>query len=193
LGGLLRRSLDKARGRRRPGLGRGLRAWVPAARGADAGISAPLRLFTLLEWGIRSASGSAERSRHLGLALAAFTAFNLFYVFAGAPSLRQLPGGTRAAAFVAPLVGTLFLLKRWQRTPEHFIGERGAVRLLRAWPFEEPPPKDPGEVYGWIRASRHAREKDVAAYAATVREMIADGLVRRASVLARRRAAASAF
>src|SRR3990172_194310 len=135
-------------------------------------------LFRLLEVGIGGVVGNGERSRHLGLALAAFTAFNLFYVFAGAPSLRQLPGGTRAAAFVAPLVGTLFLRRRWQRTPEHFIGERGATRLLRSWPFEAPPPRDPSEVYGWIRASRHAREKHVAAYAATVREMIADGLVR---------------
>jgi hypothetical protein len=135
-------------------------------------------VFRLVERAVRARVGDAERSRHLGLALAAFTAFNLFYVFAGAPSLRHLRGGTRAAAFVAPLVGTLFLVRRWQRTPEHFIGERGASRLLRAWPFDEPPPKDPGEVYGWIQASRHAREKNVAAYAALVREMIADGLVR---------------
>ena len=135
-------------------------------------------LFRLVERGIGAVVGDGERARHLGLALAAFAAFNLFYVFAGAPSLRQLPGGTRAAAFAAPLVGTLFLMRRWQRTPEQFIGERGAVRLLRSWPFEEPPPSDPSEVYGWIRASRHARDKDVAAYAATVREMIADGLVR---------------
>ena len=134
-------------------------------------------LFRLVERGITGIVGNGERGRHLSLALAAFAAFNLFYVFAGAPSLRQLPGGTRAAAFVAPLVGTVFLVRRWQRTPEQFIGERGAVRLLRSWPFEEAPPSDPSEVYGWIRASRHAREKDVAAYAATVREMIADGLV----------------
>ena len=135
-------------------------------------------VFCLGERGLRRLTGSRERARHLGLALAAFTAFNLFYAFAGAPTLRRLPGGTRAVAFVAPLVGTLFLVKRWRRTPEHFIGERGAVRLLRSWPFDEPPPKDASEVYGWIQASRHAREKNVAAYAATVRGMVADGLVR---------------
>ncbi len=135
-------------------------------------------VFRLVEAAVRGVVGAEERSRHLTLALAAFTAFSLFYVFAGAPSLRRLPGGTRATAFVAPLVGTLFLVKWWRRTPERFIGERGAARLLRSWPFEETPPSDPSEVYGWIKASRHAREKDVAAYAATVREMIADGLVR---------------
>jgi CRP-like cAMP-binding protein len=155
---------------------------VPAVLAATLTLvafsAASYLLFRLLEAAVRGGGVNGERSRHLGLALAAFTAFNLFYVFAGAPSLRRLPGGTRAAAFVAPVVGTLFLLQRWRRTPEHFIGERGAARLLRSWPFEEPPPRDASEVYGWIRASRHARERDVAAYAATVREMIADGLVR---------------
>lgn len=155
---------------------------VPAALAATLTLvafsAASYVLFRLLESAIRAVARDDERARHLGLALSAFAAFNLFYVFAGAPSLRRVPGGTRAVAFLAPLVGTLFLLKRWQRTPEHFVGERAAVRLLRSWSFEEAPPKDPVEVYGWIRASRHAREKDLAAYAGAVREMIADGLVR---------------
>jgi hypothetical protein len=155
---------------------------VPAVLAATLTLvafsAASYGLFRLLEGGLRTAVGDADRSRHLALGLAAFTAFNLFYVFAGAPSLRQVPGGLRVAAFLAPLVGTLFLVKRWRRTPEQFIGERGAARLLRTWPFDEPPPRDPGEVYGWIKASRHARDKDVAAYAATVQGMVADGLVR---------------
>jgi hypothetical protein len=154
---------------------------VPAALAAPLTLvafsAASYALFLLVEAALRRRTGDPERSRHLGLALAAFTAFNLFYVFAGAPSLRHVPGGIRSAAFVAPLVATLFLVKRWRRTPEHFVGERGAARLLRAWPYPEPPPKDPREVYAWIQASRHAREKDVAAYAATVREMIAEGVV----------------
>jgi hypothetical protein len=134
-------------------------------------------LFLLLERALVGRSGNAERGRHLGLAIAAFSAFNLFYLFAGAPSLRRLPGGARVVAFVAPLLGTLFLVKRWQRTPEQFIAERGAARLLRHWPFDEPPPKQANEVYGWVQAGRHAREKSVAGYAATVRNMVADGLV----------------
>jgi hypothetical protein len=118
-----------------------------------------------------------ERRRHLVLAIAAFAAWNLFYLFAGAPTLRRLPYGTPAAAFVAPLVGTLVLAKRWRRTRSRYIAEQGASRLLRNWEFEEPPPRDAAEVYGWIKASRHAREKDLAAYANTVRDMIVDGLV----------------
>ena len=60
-----------------------------------------------------------------------------------------------------------------------FIREKGAVKLLRNWPFDEPPPDDAREVYAWIKAGEHAREQNLSAYANTVREMIADGLVRK--------------
>lgn len=118
-----------------------------------------------------------ERRRHLVLTLAAFTAFGTFYFFAGAPSLRKVPGGTRTVAFAAPLVATLFAVKRSRRTRERYIQEKGAVKLLRNWPFEDPPPQDPGEVYAWIKAGEHAREQLLTAYNNTVREIIAEGLV----------------
>jgi len=135
-------------------------------------------VFRLVELTLGKFAVDAERQRHLALALAAFTAFVLFYFFAGAPTLRTLPGGTRAVAFITPAVATLFLTKRWRRRREHYIRERGAAKLLRNWPFDDPPPKEPDEVYAWIKAGEHAREKQLAAYASTVREIIADGLVR---------------
>jgi hypothetical protein len=121
----------------------------------------------------------AERRRHLTLTIAAFAAFSIFYFFAGAPSLRKLPGGTRTVAFAAPLIATLFAIKRSRRTRERYIQEKGAVKLLRNWPFEDPPPQDAGEVYAWIKAGEHAREQYLTAYTNTVREIIADGLVGR--------------
>jgi hypothetical protein len=120
-----------------------------------------------------------ERRRHLTLTIAAFAAFSTFYFFAGAPSLRKLPGATRTVAFAAPLIATLFTIKRSRRTRERYIQEKGAVKLLRNWPFEDPPPEDPGEVYAWIKAGEHAREQYLTAYTNTVREMIADGLIGR--------------
>lgn len=119
----------------------------------------------------------AERRRHLVLALAAFAAFSTFYFFAGAPTLRRIPGATRTVAFAAPLIATLFAVKRSRRTRERYIQEKGAVKLLRNWPFDDPPPRDAGEVYAWIKAGEHAREQLLAAYNNTVREILADGLV----------------
>ncbi|MDX1384363.1 MAG: hypothetical protein R3190_12000, partial [Thermoanaerobaculia bacterium] len=122
-------------------------------------------------------SGDPDRLRHRMLAIAAFSAFSVFYFFAGAPTLRRLTGGTRTLAFAAPVLATVFVTKRWRRTREHYIADQGVKRLLRNWPFEEPPPSDAAEVYGFIKASEHARDKELEAYESTVRDMIADGLV----------------
>ncbi|NIL99744.1 MAG: cyclic nucleotide-binding domain-containing protein [Acidobacteria bacterium] len=141
--------------------------------------AASLAVFLLVERSMAGVVDEPERRRHLALGLAAFSAFSIFYFFAGAPSLRQVPGGTRVVAFTMPLLATLFLVKRWNRTHEDFIREKGAAKLLKSWPFDEPPPDDPREVYGWVKAGKLAHEQSVAAYASTVREMIADGLVRK--------------
>ena len=59
------------------------------------------------------------------LAIAAFVAFNLFYCFAGAPSLRLLPGAPELVAFVIPIVATLVLVRRWPAAPvKPFAGSR---------------------------------------------------------------------
>ena len=97
-----------------------------------------------------------ERRAHLTLTLAAFAAFSVFYFFAGAPTLRRIPGGTRTVAFVAPLVASLFTVQRSRRTRERYLQERGAAKLLRNWPFADPPPPIERTIFGeWLdRAGR---------------------------------------
>jgi hypothetical protein len=59
------------------------------------------------------------------LAVSGFVAFNLFYCFAGAPSLRLIPGAPRIVAFVIPIVATLVLIRRWPAVPvKPFAGSR---------------------------------------------------------------------
>jgi hypothetical protein len=156
---------------------------VPAVVAATVTLvafsAASYLLLVLAENGIGRFVEDKERRRHLTLTLAAFSAFSIFYLFAGAPTLRAITGGSRVLAFAAPLLATLFLAKRWGRTRESFLREKGATKLLRNWPFDEPPPTDASEVYGWIKAGEHAREQNISAYASTVREMISDGLVHR--------------
>ena len=154
---------------------------VPALVAAPLSLvlfsAASYALFAFVERRVARVVPDAERRRHLMLALAAFVAFSTFYVFAGAPTLRQLPAGTRVMAFVAPLLATLVLLERWRRTREVFIQEKGVASLLSHWPFDEPPPTDAGEVYAWVKAGEHARERQIAAYEHTVRGILAEGLV----------------
>jgi polyferredoxin len=156
---------------------------IPAIGAALATLlvfsAASYAVFVAVEAIVGRSVADVERRRHLTLTIAAFAAFSIFYFFAGAPSLRKLPGGTRTVAFAAPLIASLFAIKRSRRTRERYIQEKGAVKLLRNWPFDDPPPQDAGEVYAWIKAGEHAREQYLTAYTNTVREIIADGLVGR--------------
>ena len=133
-------------------------------------------LFRVLETGIGLFVAQDERRRHLALSIAAFTAFNVFYLFAGAPTLRKLPGGPRALAFVAPLVATMFLVKRWPRTRERFVRERSVAAMARNLPLAARPPEG-AEVSAWIRTEPHDREQRLTAYVQTLRDILADGLV----------------
>jgi CRP-like cAMP-binding protein/NAD-dependent dihydropyrimidine dehydrogenase PreA subunit len=134
-------------------------------------------LFRTLDAATRGLVADAERHRHLLLALAAFAAFSLFYLFAGAPTLRKIPYGTRAFAFVAPAVAVLVLARRWGRSRSAYLREKGAAKLVRNWPFAGEPPADPIEAYARAQASTQAREQLVAGYAQTLRDVVADGLV----------------
>jgi cyclic nucleotide-binding protein/4Fe-4S binding protein len=134
-------------------------------------------LFRALEIVVKRVLPGFDRRRHLILSLASFTAFSVFYLYAGAPTLRRIPGGTRTFAFLAPAIGTLVLVRRWGRRRESYIRERGAARLLKKWPFEGIPPSDPLEAYARAQASEQARDQLLAGYVETLRDVAADGVV----------------
>jgi len=155
----------------------GIPALVAATATLALGALGSFAIFRAVEASSRRFVRDAGRRRHLVLSVAAFTAFSLFYLFAGAPTLRKIPGGTRAFAFAAPAIGVLVLARRSSRNHEAYVRERGAARLLRNWPFAGQPPRDPMEAYARAQASEQAREQLLSGYTQTLRDVVADGLV----------------
>ncbi len=133
--------------------------------------------FRALEAGAKRFLPGFDRRRHLLLSLASFTAFSVFYLYAGAPTLRRIPGATRVFAFAAPAIGMVVLARRWGRRRETYVRERGAARLLKNWPFEGRPPSDPVEAYARAQASEQARDQLLSGYVQTLRDVVSDGLV----------------
>jgi hypothetical protein len=82
-----------------------------------ASTVASFLFFAALERLLVHRSGDATRLRHRLLAVASFCAFNLFYVFAGQPTLLEYPIVDRIVAFVVPVVSTLALAQRWNVEP----------------------------------------------------------------------------
>ena len=119
-------------------------------------------------------------ARHRTLTLAAFLAFNTFYVFAGAPTLGKWPQLYRLVQFLVIFLSTLFLIKRWRRREDEFVQEKFARGFLKRWEWgDEPPPSDLKDLY-LIHTERQKQKADrVRAYKDTVREMLKDGVVAR--------------
>ncbi len=101
---------------------------VPAALAAAltlASFAATSGLaFFVLERALTRATSDRELLRHRMLTVAAFVAFNVFYIFAGAPSLALVPGARLVTALVVPIVSTIVLVRRWSRVRSHADAKR---------------------------------------------------------------------
>lgn len=101
-------------------------------------------LFATIERALTPRWPSRALRRERMLAFASFAAFNLFYLFAGAPSLRLVPGVARALELVVPIVATLVLVHRLRRRDDEVavgsaqrepVAERAPIakRRLPVW------------------------------------------------------------
>jgi hypothetical protein len=136
----------------------------------------------------RERQPDAQRTRHLAFSIAAFTAFVIFYSFAGQPSLRKLTmvPALQLASIVVVLTATLFLVRRLRRTPKDFAEETLARSILKRWEWTDAKPRDLREAFliHTIRTRESAREsaRVVEAYKDSVREVLANGFVTRDDV-----------
>ena len=121
------------------------------------------------------------RVRHGLLAFAGLVAFNAFYVFAGQPSLRELPGWVvQGWGLVVVFASTAIFARRVTRREDQYVHEKFAQKILKKWEWGDAPPSEKLEDIYLLHTERtKQREARMRAYKETVREMVADGLVTR--------------
>jgi len=137
----------------------------------------------------RQAEGDAKYVRHVVFSLAAFTAFIIFYSFAGQPSLRKLKflPAPQLVNLIVVTTATLFLVQRLRQTSTVFAEETLARSIIKHWQWTDiRPPKDLREAFlvHRIKTRESDREavKALAVYRDAVREVIANGFVAREEV-----------
>jgi len=173
--------------------------WPSLPRAAAAAVTLLLgavgsfALFSMLErtvgpWLIRSGRVSdAAGVRHITFTIAAFTAFLTFYSFAGAPTLRLVPGLTHFFQLLVVTTATLFLVRRMGRRHSTFVEETLARQIIAKWPWADaPPPRDLREAFlvHRIRSQSHeeARTRALELYKEAVRETVNSGIISRVDV-----------
>ncbi|MCM3900479.1 MAG: cyclic nucleotide-binding domain-containing protein [Pyrinomonadaceae bacterium] len=153
-----------------------------------------LAVFSLLEFAVssyqrkRDPQSDVASARHIVLTLAAFSAFVIFYTFAGAPTLRKLPWVfPHIFLVIVVLTATLFLVRRLKRTQSDFAEEVLGQSILKRWQWADTePPKDLREalLVHQLRTQEKSRGalQIVNIYREAVREVLADGFVTREEI-----------
>ncbi len=171
-----------------------LPAWpraVAALLTLTVGALLSVALFSLIEHyaGRRRQQRDEDPSslRHLMFTTAAFVAFVTFYTFAGAPTIRLLPGATHLMQILVVVTATLFLVRRFQRRQQTYAEETLARQIIRRWEWADmKPPEDLHEAFliHTIRSQTHASgySQLLEIYKEAVREAVASGFVTRGQV-----------
>ncbi|MGE5327108.1 MAG: cyclic nucleotide-binding domain-containing protein [Deltaproteobacteria bacterium] len=125
--------------------------------------------------------------RHVVFTIAAFTAFTIFYIFAGAPTLRLIPGAPRLMQILVVVTATLFLVRRLARRQRAYVEDTLARQIIRRWAWTDMrPPEDLHEAFlihtirSQSQATGYAQLLEV--YKESVRESVASGFVSRGDV-----------
>lgn len=169
---------------------------VPRAAAAAitllAGGTLSLALFRLIERRLgarlrhRLAGDGEATVRHVMFTIAAFAAFVTFYSFAGAPTLRLVPGLPHVFQLIVVTTAAMFLVRRLGRRQTAFAEETLARRIIARWPWPEAPPRDLREAFlvHTIRSQSQeaAHSQALELYRNAVRDTVASGIVSRDEV-----------
>jgi hypothetical protein len=119
--------------------------------------------------------------RHQSRMLAGFVAFNLFYLFAGQPTLRLAPGWVGLTWWALVLVVSTWMLSRkWARSEQDFVREKFSRRLLKRWKWQDQAGAHRLEDLVVLDAERKRQQEErLEAYRETLSELAREGVMTR--------------
>ena len=115
--------------------------------------------------------------------LSSFTAFNTFYVFAGAPSYMQYPILYALFYFVVVVTSSMFFYKEIFREESFFIQERFALKMIKKWTSSQAIPKNLKEIYyTYVNATKDKKEK-LQTYRESIVDLLNEGVLNTESMV----------
>ena len=130
------------------------------------------RLIPHLKW---AKNKNATTIEHIVKSIAAFTAFNIFYLFAGAPTFIYYPMLYTLLHFIVIVVSSIVLWKEIFREERFYLQERFALKILKKWKGPWPAPSNLKEIYYTYANQQENQQDKLDLYKETVLEMLSDG------------------
>ncbi len=130
------------------------------------------KLVPRLKWAKNKDQKSVE---HIVKAVAAFSAFNIFYIFAGAPTFAYYPVLYALFHFAVIFVSSIVLWKEIFREERFYLQERFAQKILNKWRGPWPAPTNLKEIYYTYANQQENQQDKLDLYKETVLELLSDG------------------
>lgn len=130
------------------------------------------KLIPHTKWARNKDANSIE---HITKAIAAFSAFNIFYIFAGAPTFLHFPLFYALFHFIVIVVSSIILWKEIFREERFYLQERFAKKILSKWKGSDLPPSNLKEIYYTYANQQENQQEKLDLYKETLLELLSDG------------------
>ncbi len=130
------------------------------------------KLIPHLKWAKHKDAATIE---HIVKSIAAFVAFNIFYIFAGAPTFVYYPTLYALLHFIVIVVSSVMLWKEIFREERFYLQERFALKILKKWKGPGQAPTNLKEIYYTYANQQENQQDKLDLYKETVLEMLSDG------------------
>ncbi|WP_373069434.1 cyclic nucleotide-binding domain-containing protein [Sulfurimonas sp.] len=108
---------------------------------------------------------------------AAFIAFNIFYIFAGAPAYNEHPIPYAVFYFMVVAISAVILYKEFFREENYFIQERFALKLIKQWDSNKPIPTNLKEIYYTYANEKQNKEEKRKMYKNSLIDLMQEGIL----------------
>ena len=118
-----------------------------------------------------------ETTVHRIKTLASFVAFNIFYIFAGAPTYSHYPLAYSLFYFLVVSVSSVILYKELFRQEAYFIQERFALKLIKRWDATKEIPANLKEIYySYVNDTKNKTDR-LKMYKISITELLEEGIL----------------
>ena len=123
-----------------------------------------------------------ETLSHKVKTLASFVAFNLFYLFAGAPSYMQHPVSYAIFYFFVVSVSSIVMYREIFREESYFIQERFALKIIKKWNSTKVIPSNLKEIYYTYVNENKSKKDRLKTYKSSITDLMQEGILTQSSM-----------
>ena len=109
--------------------------------------------------------------------ISAFSAFNIFYIFAGAPAYMQYPMIYSIFYFIVVVMSAIVMHSEFYREESYFLQERFAIKMIKNWNKAKEIPANLKEIYYTYTHDKKNELDKLKTYKETISDLLQEGIL----------------